>query len=228
MKSNLAQLEQTLGYKFNNPKLLEEALCHKSYVNESDSKIKSYERLEFLGDSVLGVVVSRYIYDNYSTFPEGKLTRLRASVVCERSLSQMARKLNMGEYIILSKGEMQCGGANKDAILCDVFEAVIAAIYLDSNMENARKFVLNNLADIIKQQAQEGSGTNDYKTNLQEIVQQSGGTVEYKIVLESGPDHAKQYDAAVYVNGKSIATGTGASKKKAEQDAAKNAIKIIK
>ncbi len=228
MKSNLAQLEQTLGYKFKNPKLLNEALCHKSYINESDGKIKSYERLEFLGDSVLGVVVSRYIYDNYASFPEGELTKLRATVVCERSLSQMARSLNIGEYIYLSKGEMQSGGADKDAILCDVFEAVIAAIYLDSNMENARTFILNNLADIIQKQAQLGSDLNDYKTALQEIVQQDGGTVEYKIVSESGPDHAKQYEAAVYVNGRSVALGNGGSKKKAQQDAAKKAIKLIK
>lgn len=228
MKSNLAQLEQKLGYKFKNPKLLTQALCHKSYINESDGSIKSYERLEFLGDSVLGVVVSRYIYDNYASFPEGELTKLRAAVVCERSLSQLARNLNMGEYIYLSKGEMQSGGADKDAILCDVFEAVIAAIYLDSNMEKARTFILNNLADIIQKQAQLGSDLNDYKTTLQEIVQQDGGTVEYKIVSESGPDHAKQYEAAVYVNGSRVALGSGGSKKKAQQDAAKNAIKLIK
>ena len=228
MKSNLAQLEQTLGYKFKNQKLLTQALCHKSYINESDGKIKSYERLEFLGDSVLGVVVSRYIYDNYSSFPEGELTRLRAAVVCESSLSQLARKLNIGQHIYLSKGEMQSGGAHKDAILCDVFEAVIAAIYLDSNMENAQEFILNNLADVIKQKAQLGCDINDYKTNLQEVVQQNGGTVEYKIVSESGPDHAKQYEAVVYVNGKNVAIGSGSSKKKAQQDAAKKAINLVK
>ena len=224
MKSNLARLEQTLGYKFKNPKLLEEALCHKSYINESNGNVKSYERLEFLGDSVLGVVVSRYIYDNYSSFPEGELTKLRASVVCERTLSQMARKLNIGDCIYLSKGESQSGGADKDAILCDVFEAVIAAIYLDSDMANARVFILNNMSDAISEQAKLGNDSNDYKTNLQEIVQQSGGTVEYKIVSETGPDHAKQYEAVVCVNGKSIARGIGASKKKAHQEAAKNAI----
>ncbi len=227
MKSNLAELEQKLGYKFNNSRLLQEALCHKSYVNESYPGTKSYERLEFLGDSVLGVVVSRYIYDNYTSFPEGELTKLRASVVCERTLSQVARSLDIGRFILLSKGELQSGGADKDAILCDVFEAIIAAIYIDGNMESAASFVMNNLCDVIKCQAEAGSDINDYKTALQELVQQKGGTVEYKIVAETGPDHAKQYEAEVCAFGKSIARGVGASKKKAQQDAAKKAVAIM-
>ena len=229
MKNDFAMLQKQLGYKFKNVRLLEQALCHKSYINETADNDNSYERLEFLGDSVLGVVVSRYIYDNYASFPEGELTKLRASVVCEDSLSKLARKLNLGEYIYLSNGERHSGGADKDAILCDVFESVIAAIYLDSNMEKAQEFILNNLEDVIKDHAKHRNSTTDYKTTLQEFVQQTGGKVEYKIVSESGPDHDKQYDVVVYVNGKKTATGRGHSKKKAQQDAAKNAItEIIK
>lgn len=228
MKSSLAELEQKLGYKFNNIRLLQQALCHKSFVNESSKETKSYERLEFLGDSVLGVIVSRYIYENYTSFPEGDLTKLRAFVVCERTLSKIARGLDVGKHIMLSRGEVQSGGSDKDAILCDVFESIIAAIYLDSNMETAHEFVLNNLKQVIKEQADCGNDINDYKTALQELVQQNGGTVEYKIVSESGPDHAKQYEAEVYAFGKNIARGIGASKKKAHQDAAKNAISILK
>lgn len=224
MKNDFAQLQELLGYKFNDISLLEQALCHKSYINESKRNVSSYERLEFLGDSVLSVVVSRYIYDNYSSFPEGELTKLRASVVCENTLSDVARKLNIGAWILLSKGEKQSGGDDKDAILCDVFESVIAAIYLDSDMSCARQFILDNLTDIIIEQAKLGNDSNDYKTNLQELVQQRDDDVHYEIVSESGPDHAREYEAAVYINGKLVSTGTGTSKKKAHQSAAKNAL----
>ena len=224
MKNNFAKLQEQLGYKFKNISLLEQALCHKSYINESKSKISSYERLEFLGDSVLSVVVSRYIYDNYSSFPEGELTKLRASVVCESTLSEAARKLCIGDWLLLSKGEKQSGGNNKSAILCDVFESIIAAIYLDSDMNFAKQFILDNLKDIIAEQARLGNDSNDYKTNLQELVQQRGYGVDYKIISECGPDHAREYEAAVYVDGDYVASGVGTSKKKAQQVAAKNAL----
>jgi len=224
MKNDFAMLQKQLGYKFKNVRLLEQALCHKSYINESTRDISSYERLEFLGDSVLSVVVSRYIYDNYSSFPEGELTKLRASVVCENTLSDVARKLRIGDWLLLSKGEKQSGGSDKSAILCDVFESIIAAIYLDSDMDQAKQFILDNLKDIIIEQAKLGNDSNDYKTNLQELVQQRGHDVDYRIISECGPDHAREYEAAVYINNKLIATGTGTSKKKAQQVAAKNAI----
>ena len=195
---------------------------------KSNRNISCYERLEFLGDSVLSVVVSRYIYDNYSSYPEGELTKLRASSVCEKTLSMVARTLGIGDYILLSKGEAQSGGADKDAILCDVFESVIAAIYLDSNMENAERFILDNLKDVIGYQAENGNDNNDYKTNLQELVQQKGSDVDYRIISEKGPDHSKQYEAAVFIDGKHIANGIGTSKKKAQQDAAKNTLLKIK
>lgn len=224
MKNDFAKLQEQLGYKFENVSLLEQALCHKSYINESKRNISSYERLEFLGDSVLSVVISRYIYDNYSSLPEGELTKLRASVVCENTLSEAARKLNIGDWLLLSKGEKQNGGNDKSAILCDVFESVIAAIYLDGDMNHAKKFILDNLKDIIIEQAELGNDSGDYKTNLQEFVQRNGHDVDYRIVSEHGPDHAREYEAAVYINDKLIATGTGTSKKKAQQVAAKNAL----
>jgi ribonuclease-3 len=144
--------------------------------------------------------------------------------VCENTLSDVARKLNIGAWLLLSKGEKQSGGDDKNAILCDVFESVVAAIYLDSDMSRARQFILDNLKDIIIKQANLGNDSSDYKTNLQELVQQRGHEVEYKIISESGPDHAREYEAAVYINGELVATGDGTSKKKAHQSAAKNAL----
>ncbi len=227
MKQLLAEFEKTLGHSFKDINLLTNALCHKSYINECKTGINSYERLEFLGDSVLGVIVSAYIYDNYPKLPEGELTKLRASVVCETTLADVARRLGAGRYILLSRGEAMSGGSDKDAILCDVFEAVVAAIYLDSDMETARRFVLDNLTHIIDDHAANADEVNDYKTVLQEQVQQHGGRVEYKLLSESGPDHCKQYHFGVYIDGRCVAEGDGGSKKKAQQSAAKNAIQKI-
>lgn len=223
-----AALEEKLNYKFKNKNLLTTALCHKSYINEAGGKnVSSYERLEFLGDSVLGVIVSRYIYDNFTSFPEGKLSRLRASVVCEENLALVARRLGIGNYIILGKGEAAGGGADKDTILCDVFEAVIAAMYLDSDMTVAENFVMDMLKDIIDEHALVHKDNIDYKTLLQEWVQRDGGTVVYEILSQSGPDHDKRYVAGVYVCGDLVAQGEGSSKKKAHQSAAGNALKIL-
>ena len=222
---NTKILEEKLGYTFKDKKLLKTALCHKSYINEAkDGQTNSYERLEFLGDSVLGVIVSRYIYENFAAFPEGKLSKLRASVVCEESLASVARSLDIGSHIILSKGEQATGGADKPAILCDVVEALIASIYLEAGMETAEVFVMKILKDIIDSQASVSGDNTDYKTLLQEKVQSSGGTVTYEILSETGPDHSKSYIAGVYINGKLAAQGEGASKKKAHQSAAGRAI----
>lgn len=221
----LEGLEKNLGYIFKDKKLLTTALCHKSYINESKgSDAQSYERLEFLGDSVLGVIVSRYIYENFSAFPEGKLSKLRASVVCEDTLSEIARSLDVGKYIILSNGERSSGGSGKPAILCDVVEAIIAAIYLDGGMKTAESFVMKILKDSIDTHAKMHGDNTDYKTLLQERVQSSGGTVTYEILSESGPDHCKSYIAGVYINGSLVAKGEGASKKKAQSRAAGKAL----
>ena len=227
---DIKELEKKLGYTFKNKRLLTTALCHKSYINEAkDDNIRSYERLEFLGDSVLGVVISRYIFENFKSFPEGKLSRLRASVVCEDSLADIARKLDIGGHIILSNGERSSGGADKDAILCDVFEAVIAAIYLDSDdMDVVEGFVLSNLKDITDAHAAMQEDNVDYKTLLQEKVQQKGSVVTYESLSESGPDHSKNYVAGVYIDGKMTAQGSGASKKKAQQSAAGKALEFYK
>lgn len=223
-----ASLEEKLNYKFKNKKLLIEALCHKSYINEASNKdAASYERLEFLGDSVLGVIVSRYIYDNFTSFPEGKLSRLRASVVCEENLAFVARRLGIGSHIILGKGESAGGGADKDTILCDVFEAIIAAMYLDSDMQTAKDFVMHMLKDIIDKHASLHGDNTDYKTLLQEWVQRDGGTVSYEILSEAGPDHDKRYVAGAYVCGELVSQGEGSSKKKAHQSAAGNALRAL-
>ena len=226
--SNLRDLQSSLKYTFKNEDLLKNALCHKSYINEArGQKIESYERLEFLGDAVLGLVIGEFIYDKYPSFPEGVMSKLRASVVCEQTLSDAARDLDMGGYIYLSNGEKASHGYDKDAILCDVFESVIAAIYLDSDMEHAKKFILDNLSDTVEENASLQQSNSDYKSTLQEKVQHNGKNLSYRILSESGPDHEKVYVAAVYVNGEKIAEGIGASKKKAHQDAAKKALEKI-
>ena len=221
MYNSFSQFEKNIGHKFANINLLVEALCHKSYINESKDGIKSYERLEFLGDSILGVIVSNYIFDNYPRLPEGELTKLRASVVCETTLADVARKLDAGKYVLMSKGESMTGGSDKDAMLCDVFEAVVAAIYLDSGMDSAKRFVLDNLTEIIDNHAADGDVVNNYKSVLQEYVQQKGGSVGYKLHSEDGPEHCREYTFGVYINGNCVAEGTGTSKKKAQQAAAK-------
>lgn len=225
MYNSFSQFEENIGHKFANINLLAEALCHKSYINESKDGIKSYERLEFLGDSILGVIVSSYIFDNYPRLPEGELTKLRASVVCETTLADAARKLDAGRFVLLSKGEAMTGGRDKDAMLCDVFEAVVAAIYLDSDMDSATRFVMDNLTEVIDSHAADSDTTNNYKSSLQEYVQQKGGRVDYRLHSEDGPEHCREYTFGVYINGECIAEGTGTSKKKAQQAAAKSAVR---
>lgn len=219
----MTEFEKTIGYKFNNSAYLDEALTHSSYVN---GKTSSNERLEFLGDSVLSVVVSKYLFENLDV-PEGKLTKIRSRLVCEDSLYEFAKKIGLGANIKLGKGEENTGGRDRRSILADAFEALIAAIYLDSGLENAREFIMKFIptVEVLK------SGKlvlGDYKTVLQEIIQQNPEErIEYVIAGESGAAHEKVFTANVLLNGQVIGSGTGKSKKEAEQAAAKEAISLM-
>lgn len=227
--SDLKKLEKKLGYGFKDISLLKTALTHPSFTNEKGQEHnRSNQRLEFLGDAVLSIVISEYIYLKHKSFPEGKLSKLRAAVVCEATLADAARSLCLGDYLLLGRGEKMSGGAQRASILSDALEAVIAAVYFDGGFEQAKKFVLGMLASKTDSLADNGGYLHGSKTELQELVQTSGGTVEYRLLSQSGPDHAKIFETAVYVNGKDTAHGTGSSKKLSEQDAAGKAIKILK
>ncbi len=216
-------LEERLDYHFKDISLLENALIHSSYANEHHlGGIHSNERLEFLGDSILGMVVADSLYRTFPELPEGNLTRLRASLVCENSLVLVAKELQLGAYLKLGKGEEAGGGRTRPSINADAVEAVLAAVYLDGGIDEARRiiqrFILNNMA-----KAYEAS--RDYKTALQELVQRKSGQVlTYHLVGESGPDHAKQFTMEVRLNEQPVGQGTGRSKKEAEQMAARTAI----
>lgn len=219
-------LEQKLGYKFNNINLLKNALTHSSYANEVRNGFSSNERLEFLGDSVLSIVVSDYIYKHYPNMPEGELTKLRASLVCEKSLCAFSRELELGSYLMLGKGEDKGGGRERDSILADAFEAVLAAIYLDGGMEPARRHVMNFVLRELKHTDDEVF--KDYKTALQEIIQRNPEeSVTYILIDESGPDHDKSFTVEVRLNSNVIGKGTGKNKKRAEQMAAKEALILM-
>lgn len=223
----MKKLEEYLGYTFKNKKLIENALAHSSYANEIRGGVTSNERLEFLGDSVLSIIVSSYIYENFKKMPEGELTRLRSSLVCEKTLCEFSRKLNLGEFLLLGKGERKNGGAERDSILADAFEAVLAAIYLDGGINPAREFVMRFVLPEI-----EGydvrADFKDYKTLLQEIVQRNPEeSVSYFLTGESGPDHNKLFTVEVRLNSNTIGTGTGKSKKDAEEMAAKQALILM-
>lgn len=219
-------LEEKLGYKFNNIKLLQNALNHSSYANEVRNGVTSNERLEFLGDSVLSVIVSDYIYKNYRSWPEGELTKLRASLVCEKSLCGFSRELELGKYLMLGRGEDKGGGRERDSILADAFEAVLAAIYLDGGMECARRHVMRFVLPELKHTDDEVF--KDYKTALQEIIQRNPEeTVAYFLTGESGPDHNKIFEVEVRLNSNVIGKGKGKSKKQAEQMAAKKALELM-
>ncbi len=219
----LNEFEKKINYKFKNIALLQRALTHSSYANECKDGRASNERLEFLGDSVLSIVVSDHIFRSFTNRPEGELTKLRANLVCERSLAAYAREIDLGEYLMLGRGEKLTGGDKRDSILSDAFEAVIAAIYLDGGLEAAAehimRFVSADLSDGVA-----GSFV-DYKTLLQEKVQRSReGRVEYILVKEEGPDHMKSFTVQAIVDGKVVGEGVGQNKKKAEQLAAKQAL----
>ena len=219
-------LEKNLNYQFNNKELLLNALTHSSYANEARRGITSNERLEFLGDSVLSVIVADYLYKNFSSLPEGELTKLRASLVCEKSLCSFSRELQIGKFLRLGKGEEKNGGKERDSILADAFEAVLAAMYLDGGMEVARKHVMRFILDELKHTDDEVF--KDYKTALQEIIQRNPEeSVSYFLTDEKGPDHDKIFTVEVRLNSNVIGTGKGKSKKQAEQMAAKQALSLM-
>lgn len=215
------KLEQKLGYHFQNRALLENALTHSSYANENRGRgLQSNERLEFLGDSVLGMVTADYLYRTHPDLPEGDLTRTRAALVCEGSLVEVARELDLGSHLLLGKGEDAGGGRERPSIVADAVEALLAAVYLDGGIGSARKVITHFILDA----EEEKTGSRDYKTALQELVQrESGQVLEYRLTGSTGPDHAKVFQVAVDLNGAPIGSGEGRSKKEAEQAAAKAA-----
>lgn len=221
----LEKLEESIGYRFKNKLILKNALTHTSYANENN--VQSNEKLEFLGDSILEFISSKYIYSKYPNLKEGEMTKVRATVVCEESLYKIADKHNFSDFLYVGKSERMHQGNRKIAIMADSVEAVIAAIYFDSNLDEAEKFIINNLKDEIEV-ASHNVGMKDHKTVLQEKLQIHGNVnIEYKIINESGPDHDKTFTAEVRLNGKALATGIGKTKKQAEMDAADKALKTL-
>ena len=222
----IKDLEAAIGYQFSNITLLQNALTHSSYANERyNNSLMSNERLEFLGDSVLGMVVAEHLFRNFQDRPDGELTRMRADMVCERALANVANRLGLGQHLLLGHGEERFGGRGRDSILADAVESVIAATYLDGGMEAAvafiRKFIL---CDVPAERMRNA----DYKTALQELVQQKKSqTLSYALVGESGPDHDKKFVVEVSLNGQVVGCGTGSSKKRAEQEAARVAIEKL-
>ncbi|MBP3380211.1 MAG: ribonuclease III [Ruminococcus sp.] len=224
--SIISELEESICYKFKNRNLIVNALSHSSYANENKQPQGSNERLEFLGDSVLSVVVSEYLYTHLTSVAEGDLTKLRASLVCEKSLHGFARKIDLGRYLLLGKGEENTGGRERPSILADAFEAVIAAIYLDGGMEAARAHILRFMPQDLQKGAKAAFG--DFKTVLQEVVQKNPEEkVEYVLIGEEGPDHNKRFVVEVMLNSQVIGKGKGRSKKDAEQLAAREALELM-
>ena len=219
-------IEERIGYTFLNKKLLQRALTHSSYANEAKEKLESNERLEFLGDAVLSLVVSEYIFKRYH-LDEGDLTKIRASIVCEKSLFLFAREINLGEELFLGKGEEQMGGRNRPSVVSDGFEALIAAIYLDGGLQATADFILRFAREQLEVSTQTPTFV-DYKTKLQEIIQKNPEErVSYVLVLEEGPDHDKRFEVEVRLNSNVIGRGAGRSKKEAEQLAAKEALALM-
>ena len=228
MHGSLSHLETTMGYQYKDSQLLLRALTHSSYSNENKKeKLKNNERLEFLGDSVLGLIISEYLFSHYTTLEEGQLTKIRAKIVCESSLCGAAKALNLGEYMLFGRGEELTGGRERTSILSDAFEAVIASIFLDGGMEVARDFVLKELQPVIADAVQ-GKLFVDYKTRLQEVIQvHKNNRIKYEIVREEGPDHAKLFYTEVKLNDELIGVGSGRSKKESEQEAAREGLKRL-
>ena len=224
----MKELETKLQYTFRDPSLLEQALCHSSYANERRSRhTQSNERLEFLGDSILGLVTAEFLYRQRPDWPEGELTRSRAALVCEKSLHKIALELGLGEYLRLGRGEESGGGRNRPSILADAVEAIIAAVYLDGGMEEASALIRRCLLDAAREERPE-KRNQDYKTVLQELIQRHPEqALTYGLLDEQGPDHAKVFTMEVRVEGKRLGQGTGRSKKEAEQAAAKAALELL-
>ncbi len=218
---NLEQFEANIGYKFNNRNLLKKSLTHTSYAYEN--KVDSNEKLEYLGDSILEFVVSKFLYNNYTNLSEGEMTKVRANVVCEKSLFVIAKRHNFSDFLYLGKSE-RASKNSKEAIMSDAVEALIAAIYLDSSLENAEKFIIDNLREYIDESTKH-VGDKDYKTVLQEKLQVHGDvSIKYNVLKELGPDHEKVFIVEVVCDNKKLAEGMGKNKKQAEMDAAKNAL----
>ena len=224
----MRELEKKLNYTFRDPGLLGEALSHSSYANEHRSAgLRSNERLEFLGDSVLGFVTAEFLFLQHPDLPEGDLTRIRAALVCEQSLYEVARKLDLGRYLKLGRGEEAGGGRERTSILADATEAVFAAVYLDGGIGAASTLIHRVLLDAEKEEVVE-ERRRDYKTALQELVQrQADQVLTYRMIGEEGPDHYKTFLAEVLLNGTQVGTGSGHSKKEAEQSAAKAALRKL-
>ena len=222
----IKDLEAAIGYRFKNITLLQNALTHSSYANERwHNSLKSNERLEFLGDSILGMVVAEYLYRNFPERPEGELTRMRADMVCEQALAAVANRIGLGGHLLLGNGEEQGGGRNRNSILADAVESVIAASFLDGGMEAARSFINRFiLVDVPVTKLHNV----DYKTALQELIQQKKNqALSYALVGQSGPDHDKEFQVEVSLNDQVIGKGIGSSKKRAEQDAARAALEYL-
>lgn len=223
MDKNFLQLEQTIGYSFTDRQLLKKALTHTSYVNENkQERITSNERLEFFGDAIIEFFVSEYLFNKYDKFPEGELTRVRASIVCEQSLAKCAKIFDLGSYLFMGKGEDATGGRNRPSVTSDAFEALTAAVYLDSGGEEVKAFIYKNLINNLNPEEL----FFDAKTKLQEMVQKNAKKgPDYELVDERGPSHDKVFVVCVYIDGKEAGRGCGHSKKAAEQEAARAAMK---
>lgn len=222
----ISELEKAISYHFNNITLLQNALSHSSYANERwHDSLKSNERLEFLGDSILGMLVAEYLYKSFPDRPEGELTRMRADMVCETTLAEIADRIGLGKHLLLGHGEEQGGGRTRASILADAVESVIAAAFLDGGMEAARNFVEQFVLCNVPVSRLHNM---DYKTRLQELVQQKKNqTLTYAMTGQTGPDHDKRFTVEVSLNGEVVGVGEGTSKKRAEQDAARVAIEKL-
>ena len=224
----LMELEKIIGYQFNNTNNLKEAITHRSFANEHrNHQMKDNERLEFLGDAILDLIISKYLFDKYPVMPEGDLSKVRASIVCEGSLAKTARNIDLGAFILLGKGEEMTGGRTRNSILADAFEAVTGAIFVDGAFEDVVKFLQTTLIENVDSLSVEDLYT-DYKTILKENIQkESMQPLHYEVVDEKGPDHDKDFYVAVYHGELCLGKGIGKSKKEAEQQAAKTALKAL-
>ncbi len=222
---DIKECQSVIGYEYKDLTLLEVALTHSSYANESGCGKKCNERLEFLGDSVLGFITAEYFFSHFKDIPEGELTKLRASTVCEKSLFEFAKEINLGDYLLLGKGEQKCGGRERASTLADAFEAVIASIYLDGGIEPARKFVLRFVSKAVENHQ---VSFKDYKTTLQEVIQKNPEEkLSYVLIAETGPEHDKSFEVEVHLNSNVIGRGQGRTKKHAEQEAAREALELM-
>lgn len=227
-KKELMEFEDAAGISFNNIELLDTALTHSSYANQMGMKYNDHnERLEFLGDSVLSMVISEHLYKKYKSRPEGKLTRIRAAIVCEGTLAETARKICLNNYLLIGRGEEMSNGREKDSLLADAMEAVIAAVYLDGGYDTAKKFIITLLNDKIEKMGKIKS-LNDYKSKLQEFVQKTSDLqLSYELIEEAGPPHDRTFKMKVKLGDKEYGEGLGKSKKESEQNAAKEALKKL-